>query len=168
MAGIQEHTKPPAPSPNERGWFIFCCTMAWRFWCASWLCKILYFATWAFIKVASLFHSRTAEFPVLYIPKEKEGGVGKTLRLQWLSGSADFGFMFNSWYSLHLCKGQSLWGKFTTEERETWSAAVSGRLTNVNCFRWCILHPELRKKAFVHQMKWVLFRRNGPPSCKLL
>lgn len=101
-----------------------------------------YFILRLFIKVASLAHSRAAEFGVLYIPEEKEGGVGKTLRLQLLSGSADFSFMFNSWYSLHLCKGQSLQGKFTNEERGTWSAAVSGRLVNVNCSHWCILEPE--------------------------
>lgn len=94
------------------------------------------------IKVASLAHSRAAEFWVLYIPEEKEGGVGKTLRLQSLSGSADFGFMFDSTYSLHLCKGQNLRGKFTNEESGTWSTAVSGRLVNLNCSHWCILYPE--------------------------
>lgn len=39
--------------------------------------------------MASLAHSKAAEFQVLHIPEEKEGGVGKTLRLQRLSGSAD-------------------------------------------------------------------------------
>lgn len=50
---------------------------------------MLYFATWAFIKVASLSYSRAAQFRFLNIPEEKDGGVGKTLRLQRLSGSAD-------------------------------------------------------------------------------
>lgn len=50
---------------------------------------MLYFATQAFIKVVSLSHSRAAQFRVLYIPEEKEGGVGKTLRSLHLPGSAD-------------------------------------------------------------------------------
>lgn len=60
--------------------------------------------------------------------------------------------MFNSWYSFHLCKGQGLWWRFTNEERWTWSAAVSDRLVNVNYSRWCILHPEFKKKPLY--MKW--------------
>lgn len=160
MASIQEHTKLPAHSPNERGWFIFCATKGWSCRCGSWLCKILYFTTWAFIKVASLARFSAAKFQVLHIPEEKEGGVGKTLRISW------FGFMFNSWYSLHLYKGQGLWGKFTNEECRTWSAAVAGRLANVNCSRWCILHPKL-KKVFVQETKRVLFRRDHANWYKL-
>lgn len=149
--GQHSGAQKTAHSPNERRWFIFCHTMGRSCQCGSWLCKMLYFATWAFIKVASLIHSRAAVSSPVHSWGEGRGcgkdlGVAESIWISW------FGFTFNSWYSLHLCNGQGLWGKFTNEECGTWSAAVAGRLANVNCSRWCILHPEYKKKPLY--MKW--------------